>query len=232
MPEKKSKSESNGSVNQTIADKCKVNGETNCGHNSGNTLVLNHERGRSAFSPYRPSTVLTNLQRGNIQTQTPTNWPERTIHELAAMGELFVQSLDGVVIDELDDQGFSPLLWAASYGQLTTVKLLISKGADINICGKHGETALLLSVANGHIHVLKELINNGVNINDTDEDGNSGLMFAAFGNHALCANELLKAGADITVENSFLDTAFTIAIKKKSKQVQLILEKHILQLFN
>ena len=50
------------------------------------------------------------------------------------------------------------------------------------------------------------------------KDGNSALMFAAFGNHALCANELLKAGADVTLENSNLDTVFSISIKKQSKQ--------------
>ena len=50
------------------------------------------------------------------------------------------------------------------------------------------------------------------------KDGNSALMFAAFSNHALCANELLKAGADVTLENSNLDTVFSISIKKQSKQ--------------
>jgi len=225
MPEKKSKSEAKSGVNE---DKC----ETNCTTNSVQINALNHESRRSAFSPYRPSTVLTNLQRGNIQTQTPTNWPERSIHQLSAMGELFEQSLDdSVVIDELDDNGMTSLLWAASYGQLPTLKLLLSKGADPSIRAKHGETALLLAAANGHVHVLKELVGVEVDINQTDEDGNSGLMYCAFGNHALCANELLKAGADVTLENSNLDTAFSISVKKKSKQVQIILEKQLLQLF-
>ncbi|CAG2123517.1 unnamed protein product, partial [Medioppia subpectinata] len=117
-----------------------------------------------------PSTVLTNLQRGNIQTQTPTNWPERSIHQLSAMGELFDQNLDdSVVIDELDDKGFTPLLWASAYGQLPTVKLLVSKGANTSIRGNEGETALLLAAANGHVHVLKELIAIGVDINESDE---------------------------------------------------------------
>lgn len=72
-------------------------------------------------------------------------------------------------IDERDENGFTPLLWASSYGQLSTVKQLISKGADPTSRGKHGESALLLSSANGHIHVVKELIANGVDVNQTDE---------------------------------------------------------------
>ena len=152
------------------------------------------------------------------------------------LNQFIVTEDESVVIDELDGNGLTPLLWAASYGQLPTGRLLITKGADPHISGKHGETALLLAAANGHVHVLKELIGHGVNVNQTDEvclkliefvgnfqclsqkDANSALMFAAFGNHALCANELLKAGADITLENSNLDTVFSIAVKKRSKQ--------------
>lgn len=47
-------------------------------------------------------------------------------------------------------------------------------------------------------------------------------MFAAFNNHAVCCNELLKAGTDITLINSNLDTAFSIAIKKGCKQGNII----------
>ena len=69
----------------------------------------------------------------------------------------------------MDDNGLTPLLWAASYGQLPTVKLLISKGADPHTSGKQGETGLLLAAASGHVHVIKELIGHGVNVNQTDE---------------------------------------------------------------
>ncbi|GBM21423.1 hypothetical protein AVEN_147905-1 [Araneus ventricosus] len=54
---------------------------------------LNRDGSRSAFTPYKPTTVLTNLQRGNVQTQTPAVLPERSIHQLAAQGELFLQNI-------------------------------------------------------------------------------------------------------------------------------------------
>ena len=74
-----------------------------------------------------------------------------------------------MTIDEVDDNGMTPLLWAASYGQLSTVKLLLSKGANPRIRANNGETALLLATASGHVHVVKELIASGVDVNETDE---------------------------------------------------------------
>ncbi|CAG2115509.1 unnamed protein product [Medioppia subpectinata] len=111
MPEKKSKCETKSDA---IEDKC-VDSETNCPTNSVQINALNHESRRSAFSPYRPSTVLTNLQRGNIQTQTPTNWPERSIHQLSAMGELFDQNL--VLPSPTTDEYSFRANWSASVSE-------------------------------------------------------------------------------------------------------------------
>ena len=44
---------------------------------------------RSAFLPYKPRTVLTNLQRGNVQTETVVAGPARlSFHQRAGRGEL------------------------------------------------------------------------------------------------------------------------------------------------
>ncbi|RWS31822.1 ankyrin repeat family A protein 2-like protein, partial [Leptotrombidium deliense] len=185
---------------------------------------LNRDERRSAFTPYRPSTVLTNLQRGNVKTETPICLPERTMHQLAAQGELFSTFFTPdklCKIDETDDNGYTALHWAAAYGQLTTVRLLLEKGANARIKGNHGETCLHFAASNGHLHVLKELLaseeNNNFLLNETDEDGNTALMFASYANHALCVNELLKSGVDITLQNVNLDTAYSIAVNKKNK---------------
>lgn len=141
--------------------------------------------------------MLTNLQRGNVQHQQTTNLVERTWHELAAQGELLevhlsMSHLSWVktewyniyldfpladdpsakeAIDELDEKGFSPLLWAAHYGQLATVRLLIQHGANPTLRGHNGETALLFAASNGQVHVVKELLqrhSNVVDVNETD----------------------------------------------------------------
>lgn len=72
-------------------------------------------------------------------------------------------------VNKVDEKGLTPIFWAASYGQLASLKLLQAHGADVNYKGPFGETALLLASANGHSNIVKELILRGVNVNDVDE---------------------------------------------------------------
>ncbi|XP_045130241.1 ankyrin repeat family A protein 2-like isoform X1 [Portunus trituberculatus] len=186
---------------------------------------------RSAFSPYRPVTVLTNLQRGNIQTQTSQAEPDDfTLHNRAAMGELSAQDLRDVEVDEVDSHGFTSLMWACHYGQLPTARLLLQHRAKVNMEGEDGETALLLAASNGHHEIVKLLISCGGDPSHTDHMGNTSLMYAAHGGHSHTAHELLEHGADPTATNLSGATAFSIAVNRGSKQVQLILERSLLKL--
>ncbi|XP_035227602.1 ankyrin repeat family A protein 2-like isoform X3 [Stegodyphus dumicola] len=146
--------------------------------------ALNRDGTCSAFSPYKPTTVLTNLQRGNVQTQTPSVLPERSLHQLAAQGELFLQNLDdNFNVNLQDENGFTPLMWASSYGQLET-------------------------------------------------EGNTALMYAAYNNHSGCTQELLNAGADLTAMNETFDSAYDIAVKRRSKNAQAVMEKYMLSIMS
>ncbi|KAG0715438.1 Ankyrin repeat family A protein 2 [Chionoecetes opilio] len=187
---------------------------------------------RSAFSPYRPVTVLTNLQRGNIQTQAsqPDAPDEITLHNRAAMGELSAQDLRDVEVDEVDSTGFTALMWASHYGQLPTARLLLQHRAKVDTEGEDGETALLLAASNGHHETVKLLISCGADPSHTDHMGNTGLMYAAHGGHSHTAHELLEHGADPLPTNLAGVSAFSIAVNRGSKQVQLIMERSFLKL--
>ncbi|GIY53892.1 ankyrin repeat family A protein 2 [Caerostris darwini] len=194
---------------------------------------LNRDGSRSAFTPYKPSTVLTNLQRGNVPTQTPAVIPERSIFELAAQGELFLQNItvsDDFDPNQVDENGLTPLMWASSYGQLATAQKLITRGASISTLGKNGENALILASSAGHAGIVKELLAHGALPDYKDQDSNTALMYAAFNNHGGCVQELLSAGADMTLTNETLESAYDIAIKRRSKQAQSAIEKHMLNL--
>lgn len=43
-------------------------------------------------------------------------------------------------------------------------------------------------------------------------------MFAAYGDHQSCVKELLVNGADLSLENSNLDTAYDISVKRRCKE--------------
>lgn len=78
-------------------------------------------------------------------------------------------TLDNSSVNQLDSNGLTPLIWAASYGQLAAVNLLCEQGAQVNYRGPNGETALMLACANGHVHVVRALLANGANIDEFDD---------------------------------------------------------------
>ena len=63
----------------------------------------------------------------------------------------------------------TPILWAASYGQLASIQTLHKHGANIHFKGSAGENALMLAASNGHLAVIKYLIQLGIDLNETDE---------------------------------------------------------------
>ncbi|KAJ8304527.1 hypothetical protein KUTeg_018110 [Tegillarca granosa] len=177
----------------------------------------------------RPTTVMTNLQRGNVQTTTPL-LKNMTIHQMAAQGELVLletEIAEGGDVNKCDDYGLTALLWACANGQQSTMEYLIKSGADINISGQNGENALLLASANGFTDIVKQLLRFGLDVNYIDETGSTALMYASYKNYPSCVKLLLEYGADITVQNEDKLTAVDLAVG----QVQQAIEQHMLSLF-
>lgn len=177
----------------------------------------------------KPPTILTNLQRGNVKQESPLLTHQRTLHELAAQGELY--NIEPQLIDVVDSNNMTPLFWAAGYGQNSTAELLLSSGANPNHKSSGGKTALMFAASHGFFHVVKTLINENANLNDVDEAGNSALMYAAHQDHPLVVQELLRSGADLSIMNIIGQTAYSIALTKQSKSVQASIEAHLISLF-
>ncbi len=95
-----------------------------------------------------------------------------------------------------------PLYQAARMGDITTVKELIDKGADVNGKGGGGilndDNALSIACLAGHTDVVKLLLAKGANVNTAH--GNMGwtpLSSAAWKGHTDIVNLLLDKGADV-----------------------------------
>lgn len=203
-----------------------------------------HEKG--TFWPEKPksdptfsgnvkaSTVLTNLQRGNIPTimQTVVEPVIMTMHQKSGQGELREAELRCPEatpdIDERDSSQRTPLMWAAAYGQAPTVSLLLRHGADINANGLESETALHLAATKGHHDVARILIAAGAAVDAKDENSCTPLMFAAMCNHPHVVNELLASGASLAQTNINGDSALALAIKQGSSSAQMVIENHLI----
>ncbi|KAK5852380.1 hypothetical protein PBY51_023852 [Eleginops maclovinus] len=185
------------------------------------------------FSPIKQSTTLTNKHRGNEVSSTPLLVHSLSIHQLAAQGEMvFLASRieQETVINHQDEEGFTPLMWAAAHGQIAVVEFLLQNGADPNLLAKGRESALSLACSKGYTDIVKMLIDCGVDVNEYDWNGGAPLLYAVHGNHVRCVEILLESGADPTIESDSGFNAMDMAVAMGHRNVQQVMEAHLLKL--
>lgn len=198
----------------------------------GSSILLDTKR-KSAFLPYRPqSTVLTNLQRGNTEATFCPVEVSLSFHERAGQGEITEEQVKAELqrqqqIDYKDVHGFTPLHWAASYGQMVSVQLLVAAGADVNSLAPDMITPLLLAAAGGHNEIVRLLLDRGASATHMDIVGNTALMYAAAGNHPHTCNELLSRDLDFSATNENGDTAYALAVEHGAHLAQALLEQYM-----
>ncbi|KAL6893649.1 hypothetical protein ACP4OV_007747 [Aristida adscensionis] len=106
---------------------------------------------------------------------------------------------NGADPNKKDDSGSVPLHCAAKYGHDEVARLLLSRGASVDIAYFHG-TPLHIAAANGKASVIRVLLehhadpNAGADVNSTDPD--TPLVVATTHGLTDCIKYLLKAGAD------------------------------------
>lgn len=167
-----------------------------------------------------------------VQSKAEDVLVERTPFELAAQGEIFPDMKVQLDVDLRDEAtGMSLLHVAASHGQMGAVRVLLSRGADINSQDDEGKTALHLCSFLGHIHVMRELLMSPlIDVDICDDYGATPLMYAVYNNQVKGVQELIKSDSDISIQNSDGETAYSICHKKDLSDIRLILDKYILDL--
>ena len=114
----------------------------------------------------------------------------------------------GANIEEVNDEGYTPLMEAAREGHEEMVALLLSQGADINAQTEETqETALTLACCGGFLDVADFLIKAGA---DIELGASTPLMEAAQEGHLELVKYLLEARADVNAQTGTGNTFLTI----------------------
>ncbi|WP_338405958.1 ankyrin repeat domain-containing protein [Wolbachia endosymbiont (group A) of Longitarsus flavicornis] len=92
---------------------------------------------------------------------------------------------------------------ASEAGEFDKVKLLLDRGANIEIQDKFGYTPIFLATQSGKWSVVELLLDRGANIDAQDKEGKTLLHFAASGNNLDMVQFLLNRGANIEVQDKF-----------------------------
>ena len=68
------------------------------------------------------------------------------------MIQLFINA--GASVNHQDDFGRTPLIMAATSGNLVAAQILINSRAEVNMVTPGGETALMRAASNGHVEIV------------------------------------------------------------------------------
>ncbi|MFQ5991850.1 MAG: cytochrome c oxidase assembly factor Coa1 family protein [Nitrospiraceae bacterium] len=71
----------------------------------------------------------------------------------------------GADFEARDARGFTPLVRAAAYGDLSCAMHLVARGANVNAKTEQGSTALIHAAKQGHIEVVQLLLEHGADVN-------------------------------------------------------------------
>jgi len=128
-------------------------------------------------------------------------------------------------VNEPDLSGFTPLQYAANWGQIETARLLLAQGADLT--AKKGWAPLHHAAAQGHLDVAVLLLEHGADVNArAPSDDSTPLHSAAINRRAEMARLLLTRGADVEAKTRSGWTACHFAANVGDEATMEVLLEH------
>jgi ankyrin repeat protein len=122
--------------------------------------------------------------------------------------------------------GMTPLHDAADGGCDEVVKLLLSKGAEVNAKRFDGATPLMSAADREHISTVEILLGNGADINAIDDKGNTPLHWAVARENKEVVEILLAHGANINLKNKEDQTPMQFAARWHQPSMVEFLRQH------
>ncbi|MGL5941575.1 MAG: ankyrin repeat domain-containing protein [Waterburya sp.] len=135
----------------------------------------------------------------------------------------------GAEVNARDNNGITPLFWAANNHQHEIIELLLAKDADVNTKDNFGSTPLTWAMSHqeeeeqtsltAKLSTAKLLIAKGANVNAKDDNGITPLHQAARNHQREVAEFLISQGADIHAKDNEGITPLSSAARNYNYEV-------------
>lgn len=126
-------------------------------------------------------------------------------------------------INEVDKNGFSPLILASYRGNFEVAKYLITIVKDVNYQSSEG-TALMAAVMRSNTELIQLLIAKKANLDATSKTGVTALMLATQFKNIEIITLLLKHNADKLLKDKEGKTAFEYAVNTNNDAIIQLLK--------
>lgn len=143
----------------------------------------------------------------------------------------------GIDPNVANEKGNTPLIIAASLGDLTNLQHLLAYRADVNAANKDGNTALIYAARYNHPEVIKMLLQpqtmqTPLDVNAKNKAGETALYWGASKGYVEVVKRLLAAGADPTIAAKNGLVPYAIAQRNGRTQVLEWFNKDIREVEN
>ena len=174
-----------------------------------------------------PAVFLTSLERYARYEVSHQHLTINFIEEAAAEGgperlaSLLKEGADPNVIVH----GRTALCEVARVGSLEKARLLLNRGADIEIRNGTGETPLIIAATYGNAEMVHFLLDHKADVEAKDSEGRTALMEAVIQKRPDIVKILLNAGAYVDAINKWGETALMeAALRGRTDYIPLLLE--------
>ena len=118
-----------------------------------------------------------------------------------------------------DEYRDTPLRFAAGYGHVKVVRVLLEGGANVERANANQRTALHRAACYGYLEVCRLLLDWGAKVDPLDRWRGTPLHRAARNGHLSVVKLLVERGADVRLKNNEGQTASDVARRFRNKDV-------------
>jgi ankyrin repeat protein len=142
----------------------------------------------------------------------------------------YLINIKGIDLNQVNITNETPLMFAALYGNLPEVKILVNqKEVPVN---RSGWTPLHYACTNGHLNIAEFLLDKGASVDALSPNGTTPIMMAIRAGNIQLVRLLLDRGADIRIRNQQDFSAIDVAELFNQDEIQKGLRARWQKLYN
>lgn len=128
---------------------------------------------------------------------------------------------DGFNVNRKNKLGASALGFCATFGRLEIAKLLVEKGANVNLReGSFDAPPLFSAISQSYLNIASFLIEKGTDLDKQDNRGYTVLMMSIMNGHYDLAKKLIRKGANVNLRDNKGETALMFAVRyEKTEEI-------------